>query len=234
MEPDVCDPTKTELIIVGTSGDDKVRITPAGGPKDTRDIEVRLNNQSLGVFHPTGRVVVYGLEGNDDIELAGTLTLTGELYGGPGNDRLKGAAGDDVLIGGAGDDNLDGGSGRDILIGGDGADRLVSGASGAILIGGPTAYDDDRHALCAIFDEWTRGATYAQRVEHLTKGGGLNGDVRLTAATARNDAAIDALTGGADDDWIIDEHPDTFNERKPTERILITHAASAPAPRHSD
>jgi len=136
-----------------------------------------------------------------------------------------------VLIGGAGDDHLDGGSGRDILIGGDGADRLVSGASGAILIGGPTAYDTDRHGLCLIADEWTRpDATYAQRVEHLTNGGGLNGDARLTAATVRNDGAVDALTGGADDDWFIVEHRDTFNDRKPSERVLFTDGASTPAP----
>ena len=66
---------------------------------------------------PTGRLIVYGLGGNDDIQAAGGITLPLWLYGGEGSDRLKGGGANNVLIGGAGDDLLVGGGDRDILIG---------------------------------------------------------------------------------------------------------------------
>ena len=257
LQPDICDPDKTELLIVGTSGDDKIRITQAHGRDDDHDrcdsdrghrapashhdgdghghseggIEVWMNGRSLGVFQPTGRVVVYGQEGNDDIEVADNVTLSAELYGGAGNDRLQGAKGADILVGGSGDDRLSGGGNLDILIGGAGADRLVAGSSGSILIAGPTAHDEDRNALCKIFDEWTRtDVSYATRVAHLTNGGGLNGDVRLNQETVGDDRAVDKLTGGARSDWFIVEKRDKIDGRSSSERVLLTDGAAAPPP----
>jgi hypothetical protein len=33
-------------------------------------VEVTLNGKSLGTFAPTGRIIVYGYAGNDDIQVA--------------------------------------------------------------------------------------------------------------------------------------------------------------------
>jgi Ca2+-binding RTX toxin-like protein len=54
-----------------------------------------------------------------------TITGTGILTGGSGNDTIIAGAGNDTLDGGAGNDVLTGGQGSDMLTGGLGADRFV-------------------------------------------------------------------------------------------------------------
>src|SRR5207244_1779258 len=83
-------PTKTALVVQGTLGNDTIVFTPGG---NTGDISVKLNGASLGTFHPTGRIIAYGLAGDDDIQVAGSIDLSAWLFGGDGNDRLKGGSG---------------------------------------------------------------------------------------------------------------------------------------------
>lgn len=59
------------------------------------------------------------------------------LFGHGGDDRLDGGAGDDVLHGGDGRDHLTGGAGHDVLAGGAGDDLLEGGAGDDRLDGGP-------------------------------------------------------------------------------------------------
>jgi hypothetical protein len=102
----------------------------------------------------------------------------------------------------------------------------VGSAGETILIGGPTVWDEDRPALCGIADEWARtDADYALRIDHLMNGGGLNGEVRLSAATVGNDAAVDKLTGGAGQDWFIAETRDKLTGRQSSEQVLYTDGA---------
>jgi D-alanyl-D-alanine carboxypeptidase len=54
----------------------------------------------------------------------------------PGNAKLYGLAGDDILVGNQGDDLLNGGTGRDLLIGGSGCNTLIDNDGGDLLIGG--------------------------------------------------------------------------------------------------
>lgn len=68
-----------------------------------------------------GDDIVFGGAGNDNLRGDAGADL---LYGGAGNDILSGGVGDDILIGGAGNDTLYGGVGNDILSGGDGADKF--------------------------------------------------------------------------------------------------------------
>src|SRR5439155_3639589 len=96
-----------------------------------------------------------------------------------------------------------------------------------ILIAGTTVYDGDHRALCAILDEWVRpDASYAQRVSHLTNGGGLNRQYTLTPTTVYADAAPDTLTGSAGDDWFFvatgGSAVDKLEDRKPTETVTFT------------
>jgi Ca2+-binding RTX toxin-like protein len=126
-------------------------VSPVG---NTGDVQVKLNANSLGTFHPTGHIIVFGQAGDDDIEMAGSIGLSALLYGGEGDDRIKGGGGHDILLGGADDDLLVGGQGRDILIGGVGNDRLVGNADDDILVAGSTDFDANDAALCAIMDEW--------------------------------------------------------------------------------
>jgi PKD repeat protein len=201
VEPDSQQPGLTALVVGGTPGDDVIVIQPASGGA----LEVLINGVSAGLYAPTGRLIVVGQAGNDDIQVAGSVTQSAWLYGDDGNDRLKGGAGTNVLLGGAGDDFLIGGKARNLLIGGAGADRIIGNSGDDLLIGGTTAWDTHEAALWAVLQEWTSAADYDTRVAHLpgTQAGGLNGAFVLNDATVIDDFAIDRLTGSSGRDWFF-------------------------------
>jgi Ca2+-binding RTX toxin-like protein len=199
--PDPTDSTKTALYIGGTNGNDTIKVIQHG---KTGNYEVTINGQSKGTFSPTGRIIIFGQAGNDDISVPNSVTLPVEMYGGDGNDRLSGGAGDDLLVGGLGNDDLSGGSGRDILIGGAGTDHLVGNADDDILIGSTTIYDANFAALHAIMKEWSRlDLASALRIDHLKHGGGLNGLFLLDDAAILDDGLADILAGSSGDDLLI-------------------------------
>lgn len=197
-------PSKMDLVVGGTSGNDDIRFVSVGSGGD---IKVILNSVTLGVFHPTGRIVAYGQDGDDTIVVGSDITRSAWLFGGAGNDTLKGGSGNDVLVGGDGNDTLIAGSGRDLLIGGAGSDHLVAGEGNDILVAGFTDFDSNQVALHAIMREWTRTDIGAvERIKHLRDGtcGGLNGAVLLNATTVHDDGAVDVLNGDDDGfDWFL-------------------------------
>jgi uncharacterized delta-60 repeat protein/uncharacterized repeat protein (TIGR01451 family) len=212
-QADDCEPGSTALVIGGTAEGDQIVASP-GVTAGT--IMVTLNGILSGPYQPTGRIIVYGLAGDDNIQFAGSITLAAWLYGQEGDDRLKGGAGNDLLQGGTGDDLLVGGSGRDLLIGGAGADRIVGNSDDDVLIAGTTSYDADEAALCAIMHEWTSERSYSQRIANLqgTNTGSWfdlrhNGDIFLTLAEAGTEVSVftddseDVLTGSSGFDWFL-------------------------------
>lgn len=74
--------------------------------------------------------------GDDQVHVAGPVTIPVTMRGGAGDDVLVGASGPDKLIGGAGDDRLIGWGGDDQLYGGPGDDTLIGGPGGDLLNGG--------------------------------------------------------------------------------------------------
>ncbi len=189
---DPCDPTKTALLVTGTSGNDIIQLKRG---KESSKIQVLINNVSYGIFKPTGNLIFSGQAGNDRITVDSKISRRSFLYGNAGNDSLTSGSLASILVGGDGNDTLTGGNARDILI------------------GGSTRFDElntaNQQALCAIQKEWLRtDVTYTSRVNHLrgSTPGGLNGTFLLTAApgpsrTVFDDASIDKLTGGSDRDW---------------------------------
>jgi fibronectin-binding autotransporter adhesin len=162
-------PSLLGLSVTGTPGDDNILFNPGGGNGGT--VKALVDNLPQGTFSPTGRLIAYGVAGNDDMEVAGGVTLPAWLYGGDGNDRLKGGGGNNVLIGGSGNNMLIGGSGQDLLIGGSGSSTLIAGSGDDLLIAGTTAYDANDAALAAIMAEWTSGRDYATRIADLSGSG---------------------------------------------------------------
>jgi len=199
LQTDPLDGSKTMLVVGGTTSTDDIVVSPSGG-----ELQVTINGVSLGVFNPTSRIVVYAQGGNDDVQVAGSVSQAAWLYGGLGDDRLKGGNAHDVLIGGEGDDLLVGGAGRDLMIGGFGADRLVGNTDDDILIAGTTDFDLSAAMLANIMAEWTSVRTYAERVANLTgpATSGVN-TVFLSAATVHDDNAYDVLTGSSGQDWFL-------------------------------
>ena len=218
------------LYVTGTTGNETIVVRPATGGR----VLVVRNGVVTDTFtrsRVTGRISLYGLDGNDRLVVSPLLANPADLYGGAGNDilyggsradrlfgeggndRLYGRAGNDVLVGGDGNDILGGGAGNDVLIGGNGKDLLQGSLGSDLLIGGTTAYDLDPAALSAIAAEWGRGlpASYADRIAHLGgAAGGLNGTTVLTAGTVSDDGVGDVLGGYYGLDWFWTGDLDLF------------------------
>src|SRR5262249_3329162 len=95
LQVDPADARKTALAVGGTVAGDTIFIDKFDSSGRVR---VWLNSTGLGVFAPTGRLLVYGQAGDDNIEVAGSVIQPAWLFGDAGNDTLKGGAGNDVLL----------------------------------------------------------------------------------------------------------------------------------------
>ncbi len=201
IQTDPNNPAQTALFVGGTNGNDIILVTAGSHSTYT----VQLNSTTLTGFSANGRIVVYGGDGDDIIQVATGITLPTELYGGNGNDLIKGGnGGSNIEVGGPGDDLLDGGGQRDLLFGGGGNDALVGGSSNDLLVAMSTQWDNNPAALEAIQNEWLRtDVSFSTQVTHLTQGGGLNGSYILNGSTTTNDNAADLLIGGSGDDLFV-------------------------------
>ena len=175
LVPDLTNPAKRQMIVVGSQVNDTITVAVASGKLN---VTINRQKQSYPVANIVG-IVVRGNDGNDTITLSSSVTIGGILDGGLGDDILTGSAGNDLLLGGEGDDKLLGLGGRDVLIGGDGHDSLTGGVGDDLLIGGATIYDNSTAALLAILSEWTSASDYATRTQNLRQGS--NGVPRLSA-----------------------------------------------------
>jgi Ca2+-binding RTX toxin-like protein len=84
------------LVIVGTGGADSILVNPGGG---ALEIKVKLNG-TRQTFVGVTSIVIYANAVNDDVQVVGGIRLPVTIFGGAGNDSLKGGAGDDLLIAG--------------------------------------------------------------------------------------------------------------------------------------
>jgi hypothetical protein len=215
LEPDPLDPGKKDLVVGGTSGDDRIDIQSEHHGKRI-EVKIRATDGHHFRFENEyaaaglARVIVFGGPGNDVIRVDPGVTLPALLFGGGGDDVLIGGGGPSVLVGGPGSDVLIGGRGRNILIGGAGPYLLLGRGRGDILIGGSTDYDANVAALCALMEEWGRtDVDYHTRISHLTgpgaggSAGGLNRPYYLNPATVHDDGAENVLLGVVGRDWFF-------------------------------
>jgi Ca2+-binding RTX toxin-like protein len=207
----------TPLLIVEDGGQ---RVLHGGGTTGNDTISVRrISDTQFGVklastgaetvfdygtaATPVQRLVLYGMDGNDSITVDTLLQLPVSLYGGNGNDVLRGGGGNDILVGGDGIDQLYGFGGSDLLIGGNGKDTLYGAGDQDILIAGSSLWDDNAIALQSILNYWTSNVTdqstawYQTRVTLLRDGGVGAGAWRLNATTTIDDNALDTLYAAA-------------------------------------
>ncbi len=204
---DPLDPSQTTIQIAGSDGRDIIRVRQsnqfAGALKvivhelDTGTVTIQDNITGVD------RIIADGRGGNDHIKIRHNVgTLPTELYGGDGNDRIRGGQGDDFISGGDGYDLISGGNGRDFLVGGLGGDLVIGYNDDDILVSGVYSQDRDPAAVRAILAEWTRSdLAYADRIDNLTNGTGLNGGFVLNDTTVFDDNAFDILLGLRGLDW---------------------------------
>lgn len=203
LQADEMNTSRTALYVGGTAGPDNISIDWSS---KTSRVVVRMNGVEYGSFRATGRVVVYGLEGNDVIGINKSVATNAYVFADGGNDRITFASGaGGVAIGGDGDDVLTAStSRRTVLIGGGGKNTLQGGSGDDILIGGKTGYDTDIFSLVRVYDEWNRSSrNYATRVNRLITGKKFGVTTPINTNTVRNASSIDVLTADGGKDWYL-------------------------------
>jgi hypothetical protein len=196
--PDTC-LGGTALLITGTAASDTIIVEP-GSSSST--LKVTFNGVSTIVAMPSGRIIVTGGAGDDNIQIAGAVPNSAWLYGDDGDDRLNAGNGGSLEIGGEGNDQLLGGGGRDVMVGGDGADHLTGNSDDDILIAGLTA-EDSRSSpghdefWCQVLHEWTSADSFNTRVQT------LRAVLFPLVCDDQYADAIDFLNGSAGNDWLI-------------------------------
>ena len=204
------------LVVRGTAGDDSILFSLSS---NKANVVVRVNGAVLGQYAKAGlgRIVAYGLDGNDRIEVAPSLPQRAFLDGGAGNDTLLGGCKADILLGRDGADSLLGRLAADVLIGGTGGDSLDGGDGSDLLIGGATAYDADGGALSRVSTEWRSGKTYATRLSNLRNGAA--GLPALNAGSVFADADRNSLRGAKGIDWFFPGASDVITDKASAEQL---------------
>jgi endonuclease/exonuclease/phosphatase family metal-dependent hydrolase len=196
-------PGEEALFVMGTSRNDYLFVNEC---PDGKLVVTNKMCQQLGVSPANAGVHVYayGGPGDDTVFLSRHVTHNAVIYGGLGNDFLRGGIGNNILLGGEGNDKLFAWGGRNVMIGGQGKDSLFGAGDGSILIGGTTVYDNNEVALQAILTEWASDIQTDARIAHILAGVGPDGLYRLVKRdTVQDDGARDQLFGGPGDDWFF-------------------------------
>jgi hypothetical protein len=210
IQDDPLNPGLKMLVAGGTVGDDTITVYTSGG------VQLHINDEIAEAFEPSSRIVIYGQDGNDLIDLAALCNFPGQtlVWGGGGDDSIIGSNGSDILLGESGMDTIVGGLGDDLIIGGVGSDLLLGNLGSDLLISGTTAFDRHDQALLAIAAEWSSGRDYATRIGNIagtnTLDARLNRDYFLTKSkngvgTVSDDNSMDLLFGGLGQDWFFYE-----------------------------
>ncbi len=143
------------------------------------------------------KIVAYGGEGDDTIDLSGVTGIETEIYGGLGNDTIIGGQGRNVIYGGEGDDRLVGGTSRDELYGEEGLDVLTAGGGNDLLFGG----DDDDVLKGEAGNDELDGGMGADELD-----GGIGDDIYLFAGDWGEDTVIENTDiAGGNDTWDFTE-----------------------------
>jgi hypothetical protein len=180
------------LLIGGTLGADKIRVTPQSS---SGDVQVLINSEPAVIVSASSfsSIAIYAQAGDDDVQVDSSVNRTVFEFGGDGNDRLKGGGGNSLLVGGAGNDKLTGSSTLSVLIGGAGADTITAQGTGDLVIAGLVDFDDPTNCdnnpkLCDLLHAWADPThTYNQRAAAVAA---------LLAGHVSNDGAVDTLNGG--------------------------------------
>jgi len=179
---------------------------------------------------PTDLIDASAFSGTANLTATGTVDAI--LYGDSGGfDTLAAAgSGNDILIGnGASDTLTDSGSGRNILIGAGTGGDAITGKGNDILVSGTTNYDSDTRASLAALDtilaEWNSHASYAKRIQTITKGLGRKHVDAFNSRTIRTDTNPNTLsdknTRFQVSNWFLVSKRDSVTKnRKETKTII--------------
>ncbi len=142
------------------------------------------------------RIVFYGADGNDRVEIDPALRQPTELYGGRGDDYLGAGGGASIILGDEGDDVLIGSPDSDILSGGAGNDLIDPNGGKADVVDGGTGIDRLASSAKPVqpLMTWTLDEPAGRSIGdagRLGNTGTLQGDARLGAAGRDGSTALE-------------------------------------------
>ncbi len=118
------------LLVDGTEAADVIRVRQTGSAVwVTRNGSLRVHQAAA-----VSGIVIDARGGNDLVLADASVKVPVTVYGGEGDDQIRGGGGGDVLHGQAGADRVHGGPGNDRLYGGAGADGVMGGEGNDILV----------------------------------------------------------------------------------------------------
>ena len=127
------DLTGRQLTVIGTNGADRITVNERRGK-----VRVAANGTRVGTFaaKKVKRIVLSAEGGNDRVNVTESVRKQTRLFGGTGDDVLRGGRGTDWIYGGDGEDRIDGRRGSDRLVGGADRDRIDGGSGRDRIIEG--------------------------------------------------------------------------------------------------
>ena len=120
----------TLYLVGGSHTNDQIAILPAGGSSTgSTGIQVAaiLNNAFINHYYSASKIYIVGFAGNDNILLAGTLTLPAIISVGDGNDNILLDNGNNTVTAGNGNDNFVLANGTNSITAGNGNDNVLLG-----------------------------------------------------------------------------------------------------------
>ena len=125
------------LTIFATMGNDQIDAFV-----EADQLHVQVGEVTVSVAHAAVRHLnIFARAGDDEIQVDDSVSQTTALWGGNGDDVIRGSRQADLIFGEAGNDAIDGNAGRDRLWGNAGHDELFGGGDNDLLSGG---FGDDR------------------------------------------------------------------------------------------
>ena len=128
VQPDPNDPTKNNLIVVGTDGADVITLNQDSSSGPVTVTLSMLNGLAVNIIQQfaniTGHLEVFTAGGDDIVHAEGVKFTALKIDSGAGNDSLAGGYKDDTILAGDGNDTIWGLIGNDSIDGGAGDDLI--------------------------------------------------------------------------------------------------------------
>ncbi len=132
----------TQLYCVGGNRtNDQVQVNPVGN-SNTGSTGVKVQASLNGVNTQTTysqsftTINVFLQGGNENVQLANSLTINAVVTAGSGNDKVQLGNGNNIVTLGNGNDNVQLGNGSDVIVEGNGNDCISAGNGSDLVVGG--------------------------------------------------------------------------------------------------
>src|SRR5208282_5207433 len=229
VEPDPSNSALTDLFIgsTGATSNDQIQVNPVG-KSNTGSTGVKVQTLLNGVntqttySQPFTNIYAFLQGGNENVQLANTLTINTIVMAGNGNDsvtlgngnntmtlgngndNVQLGNGSDVIVEGNGNDNVSAGNGSDLVVGGLGQHTIQLGNGNDILIDGSATVVNPGDSLRQILSDWNASSSASV-------------DTRLKVVY--NTTHPNVLKTGCGRDWFFFTYSKDVTNKKSTDRL---------------